>query len=429
MAPTLLLSTAAALCCLSLVSSTDYETENHGHKKPHQTNLLFIMFDDLRAELSIYGKSGIISPNFERLAARSVVFDNAYCQISVCNPSRDSLLTGLRPDTVGTYGFQSSYGTYKRHLLLPTRLKRSGYTTAGYGKIRHWDGGDGSVWSENYNGNWYGYQGEEWNFMNSSVMPDKVRAEETFPDYIFASKAIEGLQRLSKLNEYFMVSVGFKMPHLAMHVPYKYYDMYRSRVHQWNATEAELRYPLTSPVVSYRCCADSYHYMNDEGALKSNRTYETRHINDTFPLTVHQEMMWGYAAMVTFVDKQLGRVLDAVDELELWGNLTVVLTSDHGMHNGEKGIWCVCMYACVLLESCVTSLNDFDIMHVAAATDLLRSNTSPWNNIPALLIRVPFFYPRFALLALLLFRFHALTLYPNHVGKSGHYSMKARTSH
>ena len=79
--------------------------------------------------------------------------------------------------------------------------------------------------------------------------------------------------------------------------------------------------------------------MNDEGAKKSNKTYETRHINDSFPLTVHQEMMWGYAALITFVDKQLGRVLDAIDELELWGNLTVVLTSDHGMHNGEKGIW------------------------------------------------------------------------------------------
>ena len=326
------------------ISNENNKTANHGHKKPHQTNLLFIMFDDLRVELNSYGRSGIISPNFDRLAARSVVFDNAYCQISVCNPSRDSLLTGLRPDTVGTYAFQTSYNTYSDHMLLPTRLKRSGYTTAGYGKIRHWDGSDGDIWSENYDGNWYGYQGEEWNFMNSSVMPDKVRAEETFPDYIFASKAIEGLQRLSKLSEYFMVSIGFKMPHLAMHVPYKYYDMYRSRVHQWNATEAELRFPLTSPVVSYRCCADDFRYMREEGALKNNRTYHTRSINNTFPLTVHQEMMWGYAALITFVDKQLGRVLDAVDQLELWGNLTVVLTADHGMHNGEKGIWCVCVW-------------------------------------------------------------------------------------
>ena len=67
-------------------------------------NLLFIMFDDLRPELSIYGHNYMITPNFERLAKRSVVFDYAFCQIPVCNPSRNSLLTGLRPDTLGVYG-------------------------------------------------------------------------------------------------------------------------------------------------------------------------------------------------------------------------------------------------------------------------------------------------------------------------------------
>ena len=316
------------------------EEMSYGKKKPHQTSLLFITFDDLRVELSIYGKLGIMSPNFERLAARSVVFEHAYCQVAVCNPSRDSLLTGLRPDTVGTYGFQSTYGTYNNHMVIPTRLQRSGYHTAGFGKIRHWDGLSHDVWDENFDGKWYDYQAEEWMFMNSSVMPDKVRAEETFPDHIFASKAIEALGRLSKLDQYFMVAIGFKMPHLAMHVPYKYFDMYRSRVHQWNATTDELRFPPTAPMVSFRCCADnSYRFMNEEGAKKANTTHALQIANDSIPLTVHQEMMWGYAAMITFVDKQLGRVLDAIDQLELWGNLTVVLTADHGMHNGEKGIW------------------------------------------------------------------------------------------
>ena len=73
------------------------------------TNLIFIMYDDLRPELSIYGRTHMITPNFERLANRSVVFDQAHCQISVCNPSRDSMLTGLRPDLTGTYAFQVSY--------------------------------------------------------------------------------------------------------------------------------------------------------------------------------------------------------------------------------------------------------------------------------------------------------------------------------
>lgn len=253
----LLASAAAVLFCSSYsagINPSAIEDESKApseKKKPHQTNLLFIMFDDLRVELSIYGKLGMITPNFERLAARSVVFDHAYCQVAVCNPSRDSLLTGLRPDTVGTYSFQSAYSTYNNHMIIPTRLQRSGYHTAGFGKIRHWDGGVGDVWHENYDGDWYGYQVREWNFMNSSVMPDKVRAEETFPDHIFASKAVEALQRLSKLDQYFMVAVGFKMPHLAMHVPYKYFDMYRSRVQQWNAPPDELRFPPTISIIQF----------------------------------------------------------------------------------------------------------------------------------------------------------------------------------
>jgi hypothetical protein len=117
------------------------------------TNLLFIMFDDLRPELSVYGQSHVISPNFERLGNRSVVFDYAYCQISVCNPSRDSMLTGLRPDTVGTYGFQSSF---RPHMIFPTQLARSGYKTAGYGKILHFETNDRDIWNyDSWENNWW----------------------------------------------------------------------------------------------------------------------------------------------------------------------------------------------------------------------------------------------------------------------------------
>ena len=79
--------------------------------------------------------------------------------------------------------------------------------------------------------------------------------------------------------------------------------------------------------------------MNDEGAKLAKKHFRMQDANSTLPLTAHQELMWAYSAMITMVDKQLGRVLDAIDQLELWGNLTVVLTADHGMHNGEKGIW------------------------------------------------------------------------------------------
>lgn len=303
-----------------------------------QSNLLFIMFDDLRPELSIYGRDYMITPNFERLAARSVVFDNAHAQISVCNPSRDSLLTGLRPDTVGTYGFQSSF---RPHLTIPSRLASAGYETASYGKIAHWESSDRHIWTlDHWDGDWYEYQQSEWNFMNSSTMPDKLKPEKEFRDYVFATKTIKTLEKLNSGGKYFMLSVGFKLPHLAVHVPYKYYDMYKGKEKSWELSEEELRFPPSAPAVSYKCCADKhFKFMNVEGAKRSKERERIGNINKGFTSKMHNEMMIGYAAAVTFVDKQLGRILDAVDKLELWGNLTVVLTADHGMHNGEKGMW------------------------------------------------------------------------------------------
>jgi iduronate 2-sulfatase len=104
-----------------------------------QTNILMIMFDDLRPELKAFGREHMITPNFDRLAERSVLFDHAYTQIAVCNPSRDSILTGLRPDTTGTYAFQSSYHP---HALLPEMMVSAGYNTAGFGKTLHWETSD-----------------------------------------------------------------------------------------------------------------------------------------------------------------------------------------------------------------------------------------------------------------------------------------------
>jgi iduronate 2-sulfatase len=303
-----------------------------------QTNLLLIMFDDLRPELSIYGREHMITPNFERLAARSVVFDNAHAQISVCNPSRDSLLTGLRPDTTGTYGFQSSF---RPHLSIPTRLAYSGYDTASYGKIAHWEMEDPNVWSvEHWNDKWYDYQHFEWSIMNSSTMPDKVQPEEKFRDYIFATRTIDMLRKMNAKDKYFMLAVGFKLPHLAVHMPHKYFEMYKNKPRGWNLTTEEMRYPPSAPAISYRCCADkAVAFMEDEGAKPAWNGVQIGNINNAFTDRMHDELMLGYAAAISFMDAQLGRILDTIDELKLWNNLTVVLTADHGMHNGEKGIW------------------------------------------------------------------------------------------
>lgn len=303
-----------------------------------KTNLLYIMFDDLRPELSIYGRSHMITPNFERLAKQSVVFDNAFAQIAVCNPSRDSLLTGLRPDTIGVYAFQSSFPP---HLVFPRQLIESGYNTAGFGKILHWESNDRSIWNyDSWENDWYNYQNAERGWMNSSTMPDKNQPEEKFRDYLFTTRAIETMRKLHALPKYFMVALGFKLPHLAVHIPDKYYQMYKGRSDAWALSKKELRFPPSAPSIGYRCCPEPvFHYMNKEGSVPAAKSVHLGDINMVFTEQMHDELMHGYCAAITFLDTQIGRLLDVVDELKLWNNLTIVLTADHGMHNGEKGMW------------------------------------------------------------------------------------------
>lgn len=176
--------------------------------------------------------------------------------------------------------------------------------------------------------------------MNSSVTPDKVRGEHEFRDYLFATRTINTLKSLTKENKYFMLSIGFKNPHLALHVPHRYYEMYKNLTEHWKLTKRELRFPYLASTGGYRCCAEgTFDYMNEEGAKRNVKSIPLGNINHGIPLSMHNELMAGYCGMVTYVDTQLGRLLDAVDELQLWNNLTIVLTADHGMHNGEKGLW------------------------------------------------------------------------------------------
>lgn len=172
--------------------------------------------------------------------------------------------------------------------------------------------------------------------------PDRHKPESDFQDYIFASKAIHGLEVLSKMDENFFVGIGFKLPHLLVHFPHKYFEMYRSRKEVWEKTNPQsLQFPRTAHAISYRCCAaTTYHYMNEEGNKPYVReTHKLNNIESFVPLDMHVELIWAYSASITYLDVQLGRVLDTLDRLNLWDNITIVLTADHGMHNGEKGIW------------------------------------------------------------------------------------------
>ena len=262
-------------------------------------------------------------------------------------------------------------------MLLPAELVKAGYNTAGFGKILHWETNDKNVWSHtSYEGNWYDYQQWEWSIMNSSVTPDKTRSVDKFRDYLITTKAIKGLQEMSTMyhdsikansntntntnantakknsigfappppppppktnTKHFMLSIGFKLPHLTYHIPYEYYALYKNV--SFNATDSELSYPKTAPSSGYRCCGEGvFKYMNEEGAKPAKNTARIGDMNAIFPRQAYTEASRGYAAAITFVDTQVGRVLEQLDLLGLWNSTTVILTSDHGFHNGEKGM-------------------------------------------------------------------------------------------
>ena len=369
-----------------------------------QTNLLFIMHDDLRPELSIYGKSHILSPNYERLSKRSVTFDLAVSQIAVCNPSRTSMLTGLRPDTTATYGFQHGY---KPYLLWPTELSRRGYSTSSFGKMLHFDGADKEVWNTNSSFaidgmHWYVYQAKE----DESIYTAKSNAtikiepgphnEDKLPDHTFTTMAIDHMKSKQSSDDgrYWMLSVGYKLPHTRLHVPEEYYVKYRSlfdneemlhkegdnsrmrALHRQSssgmpppssirATNDYLSWPANTTLTTYRCCAQPQYKYYDMDARRRRRQNDAIAIKDKsstiadkkkakpidrfgyfgnvksphMETDMYREVMIAYCAAVSFLDAQLGRILDTLDELNLWNNVTIVLSSDHGMHNGEKGVW------------------------------------------------------------------------------------------
>jgi arylsulfatase A-like enzyme len=109
---------------------------------------------------------------------------------------------------------------------------------------------------------------------------------------------------------------------------------------QWRLEKREAKFPYSAPPVAYRCCAlPRFSFLNQEGEREASHMVDLGNINMPFTTQMHDELMQGYCGSITFLDKQLGRLLDTIDEMQLWDNVTIVLTSDHGMHNGEKGLW------------------------------------------------------------------------------------------
>lgn len=298
-------------------------------------NVLFIAVDDLRPTLGCYGDKVAVTPNIDRLASRGTVFNRAYCQQAVCSPSRLSLLTGRRPDTIRVWDLDTHFrDAIPDVVTLPQHFRDNGYHTQSLGKIYHGSGKpakDPPSWSiepqydvvrdpklryalpKNLQGG---------GLKHSSTEAADV-LDNAYVDGIVCDAAMRTLAKLNTAQKPFFLAVGFRKPHLPFCAPQKYWDMY-------NRAELPLptfdKHPQDAPELATRSWQEleGYTDISSNGKLATEKVRELRH---------------GYYACVSYVDALVGRLLDELTRLKLTEKTIVVLWGDHGYHLGEQGLW------------------------------------------------------------------------------------------
>lgn len=298
-------------------------------------NVLFIAVDDMNNDLGCYGQALAHSPNLDRLASQGVRFDRAYCQFPLCSPSRSSVMTGLRPDTTRVFNLQYHFRTGLPDVVTMSQaFMNAGYWAGRVGKIYHY-GNPGDIgtsglddapsWKEVVNPAGRDKTTLEPEIINytpkrglgsaMSFLGDKAGKDEEHTDGKVATEAIRLLE--AKKDAPFFLAVGFYKPHTPYVAPQKYFDLHPLE-------------KMTLPAV-----APGFEKLVPPAALGSTKPWPY------FGVTPDQarECKQGYYATISFVDAQIGRVLDALDRLKLRDNTVVVFWSDHGYHLGEHGLW------------------------------------------------------------------------------------------
>ncbi|PAW84412.1 MAG: iduronate-2-sulfatase [Pedosphaera sp. Tous-C6FEB] len=297
-------------------------------------NVLFIAVDDLGNVLGPAGHPGLKTPHLDRLAATGVRFDRAYCQIPLCNPSRASVLTGLRPDATGVFDLDRHFrATVPAVVTLPQLFRSNGWFTARVGKIFHYDvpkgiGTDGlddkPSWSQVVNPKGRDVADEQLITNPTPARPVSAAlswhaaegSDEEQTDGMIAAEAIQLMEQ--RRGEAFFLGVGFFRPHTPFVAPKKYFEMYPLESIRLPVSPASDRVDI--PPAAFAHNNASPNYGLDE-------------------LTCRKALQ-AYYASVSFVDTQIGRVLGALDRLGLAERTLVVLWSDHGYHLGEHGgVW------------------------------------------------------------------------------------------
>lgn len=293
-------------------------------------NVLFIAIDDLRPELATYGAGEVQTPHIDRLAGKGVKFNSAYCQYPVCNPSRSSFLSGLRPNELGILSNKIPLREkYPELVTLPQAFRNNGYYTAGLGKLLHMgldDEGEHTFFQDNASFDYFysarrktpeiGSQGEGRKLGDGTVgWAQWLAAEggdEAQMDGLLAAEAVRVLEE--NHDKPFFIGVGFHKPHDPFFAPKEYFDLYPLEDIKLNEDPAD-----RTPMLRY--------------ATPGNYNFETYTDKD------RREFKRAYLACTSFVDAQVGKLLDTMDRLDLWENTIVVLLGDHGYHLGEHGWW------------------------------------------------------------------------------------------
>lgn len=320
-----ILSIALFLMSFALFAQQSVQKQK---KKP---NILFIAVDDLRPELNFYGANHIKSPNLDKLASESLVFNRAYCNIPVCGASRASLLTGMRPTR---YRYIDAYTEKNKDnpdvISLPMLLKQNGYKTISNGKIYHHDKDDENAWDEIWHAN------ELWSYAlpkSQEISKNTMRGlpfenakvhDSVYRDGKLALKVIKDLNKLKKSNQPFFLSMGLMKPHLPFTAPKKYWDLYDRA--QIKLPESYVQ-PKTTPKQAF----------HNFGEL---RQYENIPQKGDMPDELAKELIHGYYACVSYIDAQIGLVLEELKRLELDEGTIVILWGDHGWNLGDHKLWC-----------------------------------------------------------------------------------------
>jgi choline-sulfatase len=292
-------------------------------------NVLLIMADDLNDDMATFGHGIVKTPNLDRLAARGVRFDRAYTQFPLCSPSRVSLLTGLRPDSTGVHDLQTDFRTVIPNVMtLPQLFKSNGYVAARVGKIYHYGNpgqigtsglDDSASWDAviNPRGIDKDEEAKLTNFTPARGLGSALAyyaSPAADADHTDGKVAAETIALLEKHKDRpFFIGAGFYRPHCPFIAPQKYFDMYPLDRIPMPAAEPDSRAPPAA--------------------------WFTTPPNWGLGEREQRETIRAYYASISFLDANIGRILDALERLRLLDDTIVVFVSDHGYHLGEKGQW------------------------------------------------------------------------------------------